>query len=64
MDTSKNLVNAYSHRDLTVIPQDLTFDFVDNYISAKSKSSGTNHKSKGYKFFNEDYIASVQSKYY
>ena len=49
-------------RDLSNMPNDLTFEKIDRYIQEKAHSSGEEHKSKGYLFFHENYIHDRHSK--
>ena len=53
---------SYLSRDLSLISNDLTFDFVDNYIKGKSRSSGANHTSKGEKYFSETYLSNMKGR--
>ena len=56
--------SVFSGRDLSVLPAGIfTQDFVDSYLKSKSKASGEQHISKGYKYFHEQFLRDRQSKY-
>ena len=57
------VVFSYSQRDLTVIPNEFDMNMVDTFIKAQSKSSGENHVNKGYKYWHEEFIHNINSKY-
>jgi hypothetical protein len=48
--------------NLSVVPL-ISFGFVETYARNTSKASGKAHLTKGYKYFSEGYIHSVQSMY-
>ncbi len=49
------------YRDLACVPQ-ISFGFVEEYVTEKSKSSGESHISKGYKYFSEAFIHSIRDE--
>lgn len=52
---------ASASRDLRVVPE-ITFGFVENFITEGSKSLGEKEISKGYKYFCERYVTNITSK--
>ena len=55
------MAESYSNRDLDLIP-DINFTFVEKYVTDNTKSSGERHKSKGHKYFSENYIHDLTGK--
>ena len=52
---------ASASRDLRVLPE-ITFCFVENFITDGSKSLGEKEISKGDKYFSERYVTNITSK--
>ena len=53
--------NASASRDLRVV-KEITFGFVENFITEGSKSLGAKEISKGYKYFCERYVTNITNK--
>ena len=60
---SHMLTSSVYTRNLSLVPQTLSKSFVDNYIKSKCAASGDKHVSKGYKYFAEQYVGKIKSKY-
>ena len=60
----KSTTYSYSCRDLSIIPSELNFGFIDNFAKANNKSSGAEHMSKGIKYFSEGYIKDIKRMYF
>ena len=60
---STEKIFSYSSRDLSLIPAELSFGFIDNYAKSHNKSSGQEHMSKGIKYFSDGYIQGISCKF-
>lgn len=49
-----------STRDLQLIPDGITFGFVEDSIKSTSSSLGQKEINKGYKYFSEKYISDIK----
>ena len=54
---------SYSSRDMSLIPSELSFGFIDTYAKTNNKSSGVEHMSKGIKYFSDGYVNSLSRKF-
>ena len=60
---SSQINNTYCDKDLSLVPEELTFGFIENYVKNTTACSGKEYMSKGVKYYSENYIHDIKGKY-
>ena len=57
-----DMASRYCNRDLSAVPDNLSFGLIEKYVQQKTSSSGKEYISKELKYYREKYIHAINGK--